>query len=423
MKMRKNKGGLQVANGIFWAAAGAITLMVALILLRALRRSGDLVVQPEAFDRQVYRDQLAEVERDLARGAVGDEEAKRLRAEIARRLLAADRIDTVQETRNAGPNSVLVWGAIAAVLAAGGAGYIYLGQPGYGDLPLSARIELAEERRADRPDQAALEAALPPRPTLQPVEPEFLALVEKLRAAVANRPDDLQGLQLLARNEANLGNLAAATKAQEQLIALKGNAVTDADILTLATLMIQSADGVVSPEVEAMLQDVLARNKNDDTALFFTGIVNMQVGRYDLAFNYWKQLIDTAPAASPWLPEVHGRIEALAEVAGVRYSPPDAPGSGPALRGPTADDVTAAQDMSPEDRQAMIRNMVEGLNDRLANEGGTAAEWARLITALANLGEKDRAAAIFAEATNTFAGREAELGQIMDAATSVGLAP
>ncbi|MGB3278141.1 MAG: c-type cytochrome biogenesis protein CcmI [Pseudorhodobacter sp.] len=412
-----------MANEIFWVAAGAITLMVAVILLRALRRQSDLVVQPEAFDRQVYRDQLAEVERDLARGAISDEEAKRLRAEVARRLLAADRSDTAPEIRKAGPNSVLVWGAMAAALAAGFAGYYYLGQPGYGDLPLAARIQVAEERRTNRPDQAALEAALPPRPNLQSVEPEFLALVEKLREAVASRPDDLQGLQLLARNEANLGNLAAATKAQERVIALKGDSATDADILTLATLMIQSADGVVSPEVEAMLRDVLSRNPHDDTALFFTGIVNMQVGRYDLAFNFWKQLIDTAPASSPWVPEVHGRIEALAEVAGVRYAPPELPGPGPALSGPTADDVTAAQDMSPEERQAMIRNMVEGLNDRLATEGGTAAEWARLITALANLGEKDRAAAIFAEAQKTFAGREAELGQILDAAASAGLAP
>ena len=71
----------------------------------------------------------------------------------------------------------------------------------------------------------------------------------------------------------------------------------------------------------------------------------------------------------------------------------------------------------------MIRNMVEQLNDRLATEGGSAEEWARLITVLANLGEKDRAAAIFAEAQKNFAGRDAELGQIADAAVKAGLSP
>jgi cytochrome c-type biogenesis protein CcmH len=85
--------------------------------------------------------------------------------------------------------------------------------------------------------------------------------------------------------------------------------------------------------------------------------------------------------------------------------------------------MAAAQDMSPEDRQAMIRSMVEGLNDRLATEGGTAQEWARLITALGNLGETDRAKAIFAEALTRFSGREAELGVINDAAAQGGLTP
>lgn len=390
-----------------------------MILVRAIRSKGDQDLQAVAFDQRVYRDQLAEIERDQARGVIAGDEAKRLRSEVARRLLATDRVDAAPETRKTGPNSVLVVGAMAMTLVAGFGGFVFLGQPGYGDLPLKARITLAEERRTDRPNQAALEAALPPRPQLEPADPKFLELVEKLRTAVANRPDDLQGQQLLARNEANLGNLTAAYKAQERVLAMKGSDATEADVLTQATLMVQAADGQVSPEAEVLFQNVLTRNNRNDTALFFTGIVNMQVGRYDLAFRYWKQLIDTAPADSPWVPEVAARIAALAEVAGVKYTPPDVP----ALRGPNAADVEAAKDMTPEERQAMIRNMVEGLNDRLATEGGSAAEWARLITALANLGEKDRATTILAEAQKNFAGRDAELSMINDAAAQAGLAP
>jgi cytochrome c-type biogenesis protein CcmH len=408
-----------VANLLFWTVAGAIVLIVAVVLLRALRRTDETGLQPAAFDQRVYRDQLAEIERDQARGVIAADEAKRLRSEVARRLLAVDRTDAVSGPRNSGPQSVLVLGAVAVVLAAGFGGYIMLGQPGYDDLPLQTRITVAENRRAERPVQADLEAALPPRPQLEAPDPAFVALVEKLRAAVANRPEDLQGQQLLARNEANLGNLSAAYKAQERVLAIKGTEATEADVLTLATLMIQAADGQVSPEAERLLQSVLARSPKNDTALFFTGIVNMQVGRYDLAFRYWNQLLQSAPADSPWTPEVTARMEALAEVAGVKYTPPEAP----ALRGPTAADVDAAKDMTPEERQAMIRSMVEGLNERLATEGGTAAEWARLISALSNLGEKDRAIAILAEAKRNFAGRDAELAMIADAAAQAGLTP
>lgn len=408
-----------MANGVFWAAAAAIALVVAGILINALRRRPAQATTTAVFDSQVYRDQLREIERDLSRGVIVEDEATRLRSEVARRLLAADRAEAVPELVAVGPSSVLVICAVGLVLAAGFGGYAYLGQPGYGDLPLQARITLAEERRASRPDQAALESALPPRPPLQAVDPAFLELVEKLRTAVAQRPDDLQGQQLLARNEANLGNLTAAYNAQARVIALKGADASAADFLTQATLMVQAADGQVSPEAEALFAKVLQGNPKEDTALFFTGIVNMQVGRYDLAFRYWRELMNSAPEASPWKAEVRTRIESLAEVAGVRYQLPEEPG----LRGPSSADLEAAQDMTPEERQAMIRSMVEGLNDRLATEGGTAEEWARLISALANLGEAARAQAILAEAQRNFAGRPTELSFINEAAVTAGLTP
>ncbi|QCO54768.1 c-type cytochrome biogenesis protein CcmI [Pseudorhodobacter turbinis] len=406
-----------MADSIFWAAAGAIALVVAVILIRALRRPERTAADSSSFDQQVYRDQLAEIERDAARGVVAPDEAKRLRSEVARRLLAADRVEANRDVMRSGPASVPVVIVIALVLAAGFGGYAYLGQPGYGDLPLKTRIAMAEERRANRPDQAAMEAALPPRPLLDAIDPEFKVLVERLREAVAARPDDLQGQTLLARNEANLGNLTAAYKAQERVIALKGADATVGDMLTQATLMVQATDGQVSPEADRILQRVLAIEPKNDTALFFSGIANMQVGRYDVAFLYWKEVLENAAPDSPWRPEVRARIESLAQAAGARYSlPPEAPG-------PSAADIAAAEDLSPEDRQAMIRSMVEGLNDRLATDGGTAQEWARLIGALATLGEVDRARAIWAEAKVNFAGRTAELGFINEAALDAGITP
>jgi len=409
------EGGFCVTNILFWAAAGAIALVVAAILLRALRQNASVDVQAAGFDRQVYRDQLSEIERDLARGVIAPDEATRLRSEVARRLLTADRMEANAVMTRPGPSSPLVMGAVALMIAAGFGGYAYVGQPGYTDLPLAKRIAEAEERRADRLSQTALEAALPPRPPLEAADPAFEALVEQLRAAVAARPDDLQGQMLLARNEANMGNLTAAYTAQERVIALKGTEASVGDLLTQATLMIQAADGQVSPLADVLLQKVMAREPANDTALFFSGISQMQVGRYDIAFRAWKEVMETAPANSPWRAEVQNRIESLAEVAGVRYALPET------LVGPDAAAVAAAEDMSPEDRQAMIRTMVEGLSDRLATQGGTAQEWARLIGALGTLGELERARAIWAEALRSFAGSSAETGFINDAAVNAGL--
>ena len=52
---------------IFWLICGAITLaVVALLLLPILRRPAEAAARRD-FDLTVYRDQLAEIERDLAR--------------------------------------------------------------------------------------------------------------------------------------------------------------------------------------------------------------------------------------------------------------------------------------------------------------------------------------------------------------------
>ena len=77
--------------------------------------------------------------------------------------------------------------------------------------------------------------------------------------------------------------------------------------------------------------------------------------------------------------------------------------------------------MSDEDRQAMIRGMVDRLSDRLADQGGSAGEWARLITALGVLGDKERAQAIYNEAKSVFASDAAALDDLNAAANQTGL--
>lgn len=413
-----------MSDMIFWAMAGAMTLAVATILVMALRRGGrELDLRAAEFDARVYRDQLREIDRELARGIVTEEEAGRMRTEVARRLLEADRAIAAQSSAAPGTGSGAVGGpVIAAVIVAcllSGIGvYVWLGAPGYPDLPLDVRVQMAEERRAARPSQSQMEESLPPSPPVVGLDPEFTRLVEQLRATVAERPDDLQGHQLLARNEANVGDFAAARRAQARVIELKGAEATHQDWLLLATLMIQAAGGQVSPDAESILLRVMREDPRNDTALFFAGILNMQVGRHDLAFRFWRQLLDTAPPDSPWRGDVRARIEELAQIAGVRYELP--PETAP-VRGPSAADMEAAADMSPEERAEMIRGMVEGLNTQLATEGGTAEDWGRLILALAQLGERERATAIFAEAVGTFFGRESDLAIITEAARMAGI--
>jgi len=245
-------------------------------------------------------------------------------------------------------------------------------------------------------------------------------MVEKLRQVVAQRPDDIQGQKLLARNEAALGNFRAAYEAQARMIALKSDAATAEDFANLADAMVLAAGGYVSPEAEAALDAALTRDGANGIARYYLGLLYAQTGRPDIAFKVWRALLDGSSPSDAWVAPVRAGLPELAMHAGVEYQLPPLPEEG--LRGPSAADMEAAADMTPEERQDFVRNMVAQLNERLATQGGTAAEWAQLIGALGNLGETQRAAAIWSEAQVVFAGRPDDLARIRAAAESAGVA-
>ena len=92
-----------------------------------------------------------------------------------------------------------------------------------------------------------------------------------------------------------------------------------------------------------------------------------------------------------------------------------------AFTGPTAEDIVNAGEMSAEERQDMVRGMVMRLENRLATEGGSPEEWARLISANGVLGDGDRAAQIWQNAKDVFADRPEALKMVLEAARTLGV--
>ncbi|MDZ4094518.1 MAG: c-type cytochrome biogenesis protein CcmI [Paracoccaceae bacterium] len=410
---------LGVDTWVFWATAAVMGVLVAAALWRGLQRGTVGDAPPAAYDLRVYRDQLQEVERDLGRGVIAATDAERLRTEISRRVLEADRsVRTAQGAASQAQGGKAVMALVVLLLAGSVAIYWRLGAPGYPDMPLKARIAVAEDLRQSRPSQAIAEADMPAAALRNDLDPKYLDLIEKLRAAVIARPDDLQGHVLLARNEAAMGNYTAAYAAQERVIALKAPRTVPEDQAILAELMIFAADGYVSPEAETALTRALTLNPENGTARYYSGVMLAQTGRPDLAFSIWRGLLQDSVPGDPWTPALKAQIEDMAQRAGVRYQLPgtDTP------PGPSAADMANAAEMSDADRTAMIESMVARLSERLANEGGSAEEWARLIGAYGVLGQSGRAAEIWAEAQTRFAGRPDDLAPIRAAATQAGVA-
>ncbi len=396
----------------FWIVAVALTLAVTALLVLALLRGRDAARNgggdAERADIGIYRDQLAAVERDLARGTVTEDEADRLRLEIKRRILDADRANAGEPPVRPAPRGLTTAAAALSLVGVlGGSVWLYgtIGAPSYPDLPLAARLEAAAEARETRPRQAQAEAETPPLPPSD-APAEFMDLMERLRAAVRERPGDLQGQQLLARNEANLGNFAAAHAAMARVIEIKGPSATAQDYADYGDLLVLAAGGYVSPEAEAAFAEALERDPQNGVAQYYIGQMHLQTGRPDIALRIWDGLLRASAPQDPWVAPIRQQIETAARRAGVDYSIPaveaPAPGGAPALPGPDADAVAAAEDMSPAERMEMIEGMVAGLGERLASDGGSPDEWARLIRALGVLGRTDQAAAIWAEAQQVF---------------------
>ena len=410
---------------MLWLLAGLMAVVVGLALAAPFLRRRDSAA-PEGsavWDRRVYRDQLAEVERDLSRGVIGNEDAVRLRNEIGRRLLDADRAAAQDAAAGAGaprrrgmPLAVLT--VLVLVLGAG-AVYLRIGAPRMPDEPIAARLAEARRVYEARPSQADAEAAAKARPTpATPADPSYVKLVEQLRQALKDRPDDRQGLALLAEHEARLGNIDAAVVAQRHLVELDGASATDH--ARLAALMTEAAGGLITPQAEAELGRALQMEPALPEGRYLAGLLELQNQRPDRAFAIWSDLLERHPEGV-WAAPIRAIITDLAWFAGQPdYEPPAAPAAASAP-GPDAAAVAAAGEMSEADRSQMIAGMVEGLETRLANDGGTPEEWARLIGALAVLGRTDHARDILAEARTIFGGTPGAMTPIDAAAAQAGL--
>lgn len=400
-----------MAGWEFWATALCLATGSALVLVRALQRAGPEAAggPTAAADLAVYKDQLAEVARDLQRGTIGPEEAERIRIEVSRRLLEADRVDRkTAPTGKALPGAAVSLCILSLTLPAAVAAYWLIGAPGTPDMALEPRLAALDQAIASRPGQEAeLQAQGRPRDA---------ALDARLSTELAAITDPAT-LRELLRQRLEKGETQAAVRTGERVLALLGDRADAADHASLALALVIEVNGYVSPEAETQLRETLARDLSNELARYLVGEMFLQGGRFDQTFRFWRPIAEEGDPARPWVASIRDRIDEVAELAGIRYSLPEA------AKGPSDDDMAAAADMSPEEQQAMIEGMVAQLSDRLASEGGTVEEWGRLIRSLAVLKRTDEAQDIYDEAKTRFAGQAAELSFLKLAAVESGLQP
>lgn len=396
-----------------WAVTALMAVGVIFAILRAF-----VVVTPvikaSEFDVQVYKDQLKSLESDLERGVLSQDAAASAKLEISRRILAADKRAQDETVAKTGRTSKAFLAFIGAIMLGGSLGlYFLLGSPQMPDQPLQARMDAAKIARANRPNQVEAEAQV--QALAVDADGNYLELIEKLRDTMKTRPTDVEGWKLLVLHESRIGNVRAAWRAKDRIILLLGDKASGEDYTDLAEFMIISTNGYVSTDAETALAKALTRNAKSPRARYYSGLALAQNGRPDVAYRMWIGLLEEGPEDAPWVQLIRGQIGTVARAAGINLVDQNAPG-------PSADQVEAAGNMTQEARQNMIRGMVAGLAERLATDGGTPAEWARLIRAYGTLGETAQASAIWVEARNVFGDKADAMAILLEAAQSAEVA-
>ena len=125
------------------ASALLVALTLLLLLRQWRRRSVDLTASTREINAGIYRDQLAELDRDRAAGTLAEADHAQARGELQRRLLDDAGVIETTATAPAGARVTTIVIALAVPLLAA-AMYTYLGQP--------AALDPAARQASTQPD-------------------------------------------------------------------------------------------------------------------------------------------------------------------------------------------------------------------------------------------------------------------------------
>jgi len=249
--------------------------------------------------------------------------------------------------------------------------YLALGSPSLPDQPLAPRLA------AVRSDQS------------------FDGLIAQVEAHLEGHPDDGRGWDVIAPIYLRLGRFEDAVRARRNALRLNGESAEREG--ALGETLVFAANGVVTAEAKAAFEKAVALDGSVVQSRYFLGLAAEQDGNRAQAAAIWRALIDGAPADAPWLEFVRHALARVETDAAPVVSSTQPSGA------PSEEQVAAAANLAPDQRDTMIRGMVERLSARLQHDGSDVEGWLRLVRSYMVLGEADKARAAVADARRALA--------------------
>lgn len=255
----------------FWIIAAGFTLIaLAFVIPPLLRKNTELPENDRALQTNlsIYKERLAELQQEN----LSDEQFAAAKLELDK-LLAQDvrKTELNQSQPRARWISILVIILLPA-LAVGG--YFKYGSPQFID-------PVAQEN-----PHANSHGQMPK---------DFESMVAKLEQRLKDKPDDIQGWQMLGKSYAMLENYPKAVQAYQQVLALGGD--KDAQLLADAAEMNALAnEGQLAGQPSVLIKTALQIDPNHEKALWLAGVALIQQGEYAQAVQTWEHLLKVFPA-------------------------------------------------------------------------------------------------------------------------------
>jgi cytochrome c-type biogenesis protein CcmH len=306
----------------FIYVAVAMMAVVLLVLSVALWRGSqegarlaasqaDAINHPAQANAAVYRDQLAELDREFVMGNLNYEELKAARDELSQRLLADVGTEGLTDMAAApapAASGALLWrkpwlaiGVLVFVVPVSSLlMYSVLGAP-------AALDPLALKQGVDSSDE---------------VTPEKLTeMATALTRRLQDEPNSMEGWVMLGRVQRARGHFEEAAEAYAKALTLSRD---DNLSIERAEVLAQKNGGSFAGEPWLIIQRVLTADPHHLNALFLAGSASYAEMNFNTALRYWERAREVVPADSPDAPELDRAIAEARSKMGLPAIPPRA---------------------------------------------------------------------------------------------------
>ncbi|MBI4694051.1 MAG: c-type cytochrome biogenesis protein CcmI [Gammaproteobacteria bacterium] len=290
----------------FWAIAyGLLVVVTGAVILGALRRRDTREVTPG----RLYAERRAELAQDLAAGAIANDDAGSIEAELAQATLAEEDGVAKQAVEDGPRRAALILCAVLVPLIALPM-YLHLGSPRLADAPAGGKLpEL-------RPDQ----------------------LIPHLESQAAKDPKNYEVRFMLGRAYMAAQRYDRAAQEFEQVLGGVGEQATL--LVEYADALAMQSGGKLAGKPAELAARALALEPENVTALWLTGMAENEAGKRGEALQHLRQARKAARKSEIPTDDLDGMIASLEAGLG-SAAPPDTeipeadPHAGPAPGGPS----------------------------------------------------------------------------------------